>query len=221
MIRPMSDGQLHELERRWRETRSTPDETAWLRERVRAGQLSEARLELAASCGHPAAERACGISSASAAPGLGEMLAGLARFGASESPVAAVAARCATLAIAQFPGQAPEALARAAAAIAEHEQCPCEAHRSALFLLSSQLGRLAATRRQGDDPRAATLLKALYHLSAAINKAAKVQHDPALEQVRQGLEAARRSGLDDAELTEAVRGGLVSWALAVPPPVGR
>ncbi|MBX3470300.1 MAG: hypothetical protein KF878_25820 [Planctomycetes bacterium] len=54
----MTDGRLREAERRWRQSGSVDDEAAFLRERVRAGALPPARLEVAAACGHPAAARA-------------------------------------------------------------------------------------------------------------------------------------------------------------------
>ena len=47
----MSDNKLRELERRWKETGSVEDEAAYLLERVRAGELTQERLELAAYCG--------------------------------------------------------------------------------------------------------------------------------------------------------------------------
>ncbi len=54
----MSDERLRELERRWRETGFVEDEAAWLRERVRVGDLTQERLELAAFAGHNGAVRA-------------------------------------------------------------------------------------------------------------------------------------------------------------------
>lgn len=57
----MSDGRLRELERRWAETGSSEDEAELLRERVRVGALTLARLELAALLGHPAAGLASGL----------------------------------------------------------------------------------------------------------------------------------------------------------------
>lgn len=56
----MSDCRLRELERRWRETGSVEDEAAYLRERVRVGNLTEEKLELAAYCGHEGAMHATG-----------------------------------------------------------------------------------------------------------------------------------------------------------------
>lgn len=54
----MSDARLREAERRWRETGAVADEATWLRERVRAGALDDARLRLAAYVGHPASRSA-------------------------------------------------------------------------------------------------------------------------------------------------------------------
>lgn len=51
----MSDERLRQLERTWRETGAVEDEAAWLRERVRVGDLDLEGLELAAYCGRPAA----------------------------------------------------------------------------------------------------------------------------------------------------------------------
>ncbi len=54
----MSDARLRELERRWKETQSPDDEAAYLLERVRVGDLTRERLELAAYCGHERARQA-------------------------------------------------------------------------------------------------------------------------------------------------------------------
>ena len=56
----MSDAKLRELERKWKESGSVEDEAAYLRERVRVGDLTQERLELAAYCGHGAASLALG-----------------------------------------------------------------------------------------------------------------------------------------------------------------
>lgn len=57
----MSDERLRELERRWRECGSVEDEAAYLRERVRVGELTKERLELAAYCGEPGAQLAADL----------------------------------------------------------------------------------------------------------------------------------------------------------------
>lgn len=53
----MTDTRLQELERAWRASGSVEDEAAYLRERVRVGELTQERLELAAYCGHAGARR--------------------------------------------------------------------------------------------------------------------------------------------------------------------
>lgn len=53
----MSDQRLREFERHWRDTGSLQDEAAYLRERLRVGDLSQDQVELAAYCGHEAARR--------------------------------------------------------------------------------------------------------------------------------------------------------------------
>lgn len=58
----LSDQTLRELERRFRASGSLEDEAAWLRVRVKAGQLEQSRLRLAAYCGHHAASSALGAS---------------------------------------------------------------------------------------------------------------------------------------------------------------
>lgn len=54
----MSDEQLRELERRWKKTETVEDEAAYLRERLRVGELTETQLRLALYLGHPAAQMA-------------------------------------------------------------------------------------------------------------------------------------------------------------------
>ena len=64
----MSDQKLRELERRWRESGSVEDEAAYLRERVRVGDLTQERLELAAYCGHEGALRVTQLSPCQPSP---------------------------------------------------------------------------------------------------------------------------------------------------------
>jgi len=56
----MGDQRLRELDRRRRETGRAEDAAAWLSERLRAGELTRDRLELAAACGDPGARHALG-----------------------------------------------------------------------------------------------------------------------------------------------------------------
>jgi hypothetical protein len=60
-----TDAHLRDLERRFLQSGSSGDEAAWLLERVRVGDLTQKRLELAAYCGHVAAGTACrGVAAA-------------------------------------------------------------------------------------------------------------------------------------------------------------
>lgn len=56
----MSDERLREAERKWKESGSVADEARYLLERVRVGDLTRERLELAAYCGHEGAAVATG-----------------------------------------------------------------------------------------------------------------------------------------------------------------
>lgn len=60
----MADERLRALERAWKESGSVADEAAYLRERVRVGDLMQERLELAAYCMHQGARAALGPESA-------------------------------------------------------------------------------------------------------------------------------------------------------------
>ncbi|MGE0709047.1 MAG: hypothetical protein AB7N76_00135 [Planctomycetota bacterium] len=57
----LTDSALRELERRFRASGDLDDEAAWVRARVKAGELEERRAELAALCGHAGAARATGV----------------------------------------------------------------------------------------------------------------------------------------------------------------
>lgn len=60
----MTDSRLQELKRAWEASGSVEDEAAYLRERVRVGDLTQERLELAAKLGQAAAVAATGRSRA-------------------------------------------------------------------------------------------------------------------------------------------------------------
>lgn len=85
----MSDERLRQLERRWRETGAAGDEAAYLRERVRVGELPRERLELAAYCGHEAASGATGVCGPR---DLEQWVAGLSRWDMQTAMRAALAA---------------------------------------------------------------------------------------------------------------------------------
>jgi hypothetical protein len=60
----VSDERLRDLERRWKETGAVDDEAAWLKERVRVGDLSQVGLVVAAHLGHSGALVATGTKRA-------------------------------------------------------------------------------------------------------------------------------------------------------------
>jgi hypothetical protein len=57
----VSDSKLRDAERRWQQTGAVEDEAALLQEQLRAGELSEARVQLAAWLGHAAAQQVTGM----------------------------------------------------------------------------------------------------------------------------------------------------------------
>lgn len=59
----MSDARLRELKRRWQQSGAVDDEAAFLRERVRVGDLTALRLRIAAYAGVPGAILAYGARS--------------------------------------------------------------------------------------------------------------------------------------------------------------
>ncbi len=87
----MSDARLRELERRWKETNSPDDEAAYLLERVRVGDLTRERLELAAYCGQEGASRALGGSAPTPSHDLVAWVGGLEQWGERAVTLAAAA----------------------------------------------------------------------------------------------------------------------------------
>jgi hypothetical protein len=59
----VSDARLREAERSWQQSGTVEDEARFLLQRVRAEALLQAQLELAAACGHQAAEQALATTS--------------------------------------------------------------------------------------------------------------------------------------------------------------
>jgi len=59
-LHDVTDSRLQDLERAWRASGAVDDEAAYLRERVRVGELNRQRLELAAWTGHVGALLVCG-----------------------------------------------------------------------------------------------------------------------------------------------------------------
>lgn len=121
----VSDAKLRELERRWRETGAVEDEAAWLRERVRVGELTRERLFLAASCGHDGAR----VAAEGEAPPLLRNANDLGRLfdWGMDVPVRGAAAACELVRLSGVPA-VEEAARRAIQAVRVWCDCPCDRH---------------------------------------------------------------------------------------------
>jgi hypothetical protein len=141
----LSDERLRDLRRRWEASGQLEDEAAYLRERVRAGELTSDRLELAALCRHLGARAALGGAAPEPPPDDDWLHRSACAWGRSSKPVAVrMALIAAELVLPDFeatrPGEArprralkaaqawlgapsEEAAAEAAAAAAAAEGC--------------------------------------------------------------------------------------------------
>lgn len=84
----MTDSRLQELKRAWEASGSVEDEAAYLRERVRVGDLTQERLELAAYCGHEGAGRATELVSKEPSQDLLAWIRGLNKWGSRKTLIA-------------------------------------------------------------------------------------------------------------------------------------
>lgn len=122
----MTDDRLRALERRFRETGSVEDEAAWLRGRVRAGELEQELLLLAAWCGSKGARWVAGLQgSHSVGP---DLVTGVVRLGAVARTDFALALARTQIDLEWEEPQAREHLLRVVAAAREWRRCPCDSH---------------------------------------------------------------------------------------------
>lgn len=217
----MGDTRLREMERRWRESGATADEAAFLRERVRAGEVDPARLLLLAHCGHPAARVAAGVSAPAPMDLIG-FASGLAPWGREACARAARAMALAALAATRAdPPGAPGARAAAEAALGTLEAwllCPCEEH--AVEARRSGAAAMAAARSTSERTGAAAPVGFAAGAAILVLEAA----EPGPGETRGGPaywagEAARFAAValgDEAARTQALvaaRADLMEWAL--------
>lgn len=184
------DRRSRQEERAWLASGEALAEAHSLRGLVRAGQLSERRVQLAAYLGHPAAMVL--------APGVAvdpkkddawlDWVGGTARLGGPEAAVRAAIA-CGALALGRAPEHGDAALAAAIAWV----NCPCPAH-AREALLASDEGSYEAT---GD----AAL--------AAANATRSDRYDAGFYARSAALNTPRAPD----EIVRAVREALVPWAL--------
>jgi hypothetical protein len=137
----VSDEKLRELERLWKESGAVEDEAAYLLERVRVGDLTQERLELAAYCGQRGA-RAALHSGPQDWPDqtTEEWLRSLERFGASALVMASVAFAERAVEV----SQAGDVLLATLETATRWAECPCTPHATAVVS--------CATRVRSEEP---------------------------------------------------------------------
>ncbi|MDC3379526.1 hypothetical protein OAX78_04520 [Planctomycetota bacterium] len=186
----MSDERLRELERRWKETQAVEDEAAYLLERVRAGDLEQEKLELAAYCGHEGAQAAIGEEQENVPIALRvRRLSG--RWGRD------VAVRAALLALEAVP-ELPSELNPLAGAMG----------RAKLFLLSGECVAAERVEFVGDKLQVAIACELDNTLVRPIGWG--VPAGNAVGHLERGY--PQRAG----EIERAILNGLVRWSLARP-----
>lgn len=186
----MSDAVLRDLERRWRQTRSSDDEAAYLLRRVRTGAVSQERLALAAYCGHPAF-----VVNGESGPDAAEpFVAGLSPWGREACVRAGVAAFRAAFSTVgpSKPG------ARCASALSDWVACPCDAHVRAVQAAHADL------RGSGVEVAAAACL-----VWSVVSEQPQRSAWTASLALRPLTTVAA-----DADLVAAMRADLIAWALS-------
>jgi len=187
----MADDRLRQLERRFRESGAVEDEAAWLRARVRAGELPEERLRLAARMGQAAAAAALGVP-------CGE----LGWRWAASSPEADLRVRCAAAAL--WVRARPTELMREASAVLDRLVVQPRKHPGktvAVRRLRARLGdRLGALAPEESDVREALELVGLLAVGGAAI-------DDTLARTCENLRAAGARAPE-----QAVRDELIAWA---------
>lgn len=126
----MSDQQLRELERRWKETGSAEDGFAWLRARVQVGDLSKRRLRFAAQLGDQ--ESKLVLATPGPPPRRHQFHESCQRAGEQGKPLV-VEAICALSGVTwplveTVPAEVRSTVANGLAAARAWLDCPCERH---------------------------------------------------------------------------------------------
>lgn len=193
--RDVTDSRLRDLERHWRVTGAVEDEAAWLRERLRVGELKEAQVELAAYLGHGAATALVAVKSST----IRGLVTGLSRW---ESDV--IMRRVAVALLRQTDWRQVPRARHALRLLEADVECRCSAH----------WGELAALPNPPypDDGRGrATARAARYAVIAALYPEGALE---AMREVVQSLLA-----LDQNDAMQGLRADLVPWILGYSDPV--
>ncbi|MBX3467746.1 MAG: hypothetical protein KF878_12750 [Planctomycetes bacterium] len=152
----MSDAKLRELERRWRETGAVEDEAAYLLERVRVGDLTRERLELAAYCGHEGARRAVGDVQPGEAETLGAWASALIsrwRDGAIRASEAVAVAVAREWLVADHSFAGGRTLSPFVESVRRWQACQCDDHRQRVVSQDDDLSSLSQIADQAGAQR--------------------------------------------------------------------
>jgi len=220
----VSDADLRELERRFRETGCVEDEAAWLRARAQAGELEKSRLELAAYCHHEAAVTALGLEALGEQRGFRRWANGLSAWGLEAYNRVQIAAAYAALVV--WEG-GPSTL-RAAACLADMREdvlrgsprqavgaveawlhCPCPKHKEAASTRTLAFG-VPRTRTS-----VAAALRSVVQLAWGVDRDEDSQR---IEDDEKLLSFAEQATSPDI-VRAAVRADLIPWALGYRDPV--
>jgi hypothetical protein len=201
----VSDERLRELERRWKETGSVEDEAAWLRERVRAGELAQYRVDLACFCEHAGALLAAGRARSVFRPPYPPT------DDLTTWPFNKEALTRFTLAFAQLAlDRAPEKDRDANAVLVAVEAwlaCPCHDHQVAAYRTTGPLPHeLIGKRRHGADVARAAVLA----YEATLNSENVIFSLP--DRIVDLLGIVRRAGANDKDVRDALA-PVAEWAL--------
>lgn len=181
----MTDSRLQELKRAWETSRSVDDEVAYLRERVRVGDLAQEQLEIAAYCDYKAASALVGNTHPVS---LGAWVEGFGRFGFPWMELAAMhAARAVLPRWFVLLGAEPVAAVAIPAieALANYLECPCEKHRATYLDVGSKLAAVETRAACREERR--PILDAIHSL---LLPACRSKPQLASRDVQQGIELA-------------------------------
>lgn len=203
----MSDERLRQLERRWKETGSAEDEAVFLLARVRAGELTRERLELAAFCGSPGALRAAPQVVEKPSEDLGRLLEAVEEsWGTLPAIGSGVAAARAAVDSCLKSGHPRAVLPTALVDVAEAAfKCPCRAHSEAAWdtyrRFSAEFWRVT----EGQD----VSVRSAQSAALACARAAAGRHHAARKAVDDAAAAA-----GSHVVRAAILRYLLTWALA-------
>ena len=212
----MTDQALRELERGWRQSGSPEDEALLLRERLRVGELSARRAELASYLGYPAAREAAAVE---APEDFAAWLGGLEAWEGDPRTRAALAIARAVLPLFDAAGLTPEFALRPRRALEALERwidCPCSA---CLQQLSEASGRARFTLAYHDST---DVSRAASQVAVYAGLCTGTARNTRLDTTAHYLPVVAKLALEvrpEGTLRSAVQADLAPWALGYRDPV--